>query len=409
MLGTFCLGFVVTIKGPNHLKSEVNLKELFSRYVAGKASADELSYLLDLFQQEEDSVLLRALILEELENEEQLSLTTHQHAILDRVSVVLHQNIHRRKALMRKLYIGWSAAAVLLMTGLWIGYKWMSSGPSILNSTEEVAIVPGADKATLVLEDGRVIVLDSNTNIEGKEKFVFADSGGMMTFSSACLPAPEKGQSRTVQTPKGGQFAILLADGSKVWLNAESSITFPTQFDQSKRSVEITGEVYFEVAKDQSKPFLVHTRQQTIQVLGTHFNVNAYRERKVVQTSLLEGSVAVLAGGKKVRLYPGQMSLWNQDGGGLNVETIPDMENLLAWKDGMFYFDNSNIKEIMLVLARWYNVEFVFEEGDYSNCVFDGMISKKESINQVLKILGASQQLSFEIMGNKIVVSQPQS
>lgn len=237
------------------MKSEVNLKELFSRYVAGKASADELSYLLDLFQQEEDSVLLRALILEELENEEQLSLTTHQHAILDRVSVVLHQNIHRRKALMRKLYIGWSAAAVLLMTGLWIGYKWMSSGTSILSSTEEVAIVPGADKATLVLEDGRVIVLDSNTNIEGKEKFVFADSGGMMTFSSACLPAPEKGQSRTVQTPKGGQFAILLVDGSKVWLNAESSITFPTQFDQSNRSVEITGEVYFEVAKDQSKPF----------------------------------------------------------------------------------------------------------------------------------------------------------
>lgn len=131
----------------------------------------------------------------------------------------------------------------------------------------------------------------------------------------------------------------------------------------------------------------MHTRQQTIQVLGTHFNVNAYRERKVVQTSLLEGSVAVLAGGKKVRLYPGQMSLWNQDGGGLNVETIPDMENLLAWKDGMFYFDNSNIKEIMLVLARWYNVEFVFEEGDYSNCVFDGMISKKRKHKPSLKNL----------------------
>lgn len=408
MLGTFCLGFVVTNKGPNHLKSEENLKELFSRYVAGKASADELSYLLDLFQQEEDSVLLRELILEELEEEEQLSLTTQQHAILDRVSVVLHQSIHRRKALLRRLYIGWSAAAVLLITGLWMGYNWMNKDQSSLTSSREVAIVPGADKATLVLEDGRVIMLDSNTNMEGKEKFVFTDSGGMMTFSSACLPAPEKGQKRTVQTPKGGQFAILLADGSKVWLNAESSITFPTQFGPSNRSVEITGEVYFEVVKDQSKPFLVHTREQTIQVLGTHFNVNAYRERKVVQTSLLEGSVAVLAGGKKVRLYPGQMSLWNQDGGGLNVETIPDMENLLAWKDGMFYFDNSNIKEIMFVLARWYNVEVVFEEGDYGNCVFDGMISKKENINQVLKILGASQQLSFEIQGSKIVVSQPQ-
>lgn len=390
------------------MKKETNLKELFNKYLTGKASASELLLLLDFFQLEKDSALLRELILTELEEEDQLSvLTEQQELILNRVSSVLKNNIRNRKVRLRKLYTSWAAAAILIIAGCWIGFVKNQDGASFFTSTEQQIIVPGQDKAILELEDGRVINLDSGGDQKTKSKYVFADTNGMMTFSTEGLPAVDtKSGERTLRTPKGGQFAVLLSDGTKVWLNAESSITFPTTFTQSTREVNITGEVYFEVTKNQAKPFLVHVSQQTVKVLGTHFNINAYPENEAVQTSLLEGRVAVIAGGKHVQLLPGQMSLWKQSQGGLKVNPIQDIENLLAWKDGMFCFDNNNIAEIMQVLARWYDIEFSFEKGDYSNCVFVGMIPKKKSIQEVLNILSASQQLEFKIKGRKVIVSQ---
>lgn len=390
------------------MKKETNLKELFNKYLTGKASASELLLLLDFFQLEKDSALLHELILTELEEEENLVATEEQEAILNRVSSVLKRNIRHEAVRLRKLYIGWAAAAaVLIITGLWIGLERVQDQSGIFTSIQQQIIVPGQDKAILELEDGRIINLDSSGGQGVKNSYVFTDSAGMMTFSTQELPPAETNAGeRTLRTPKGGQFAAILSDGTKVWLNAESSITFPTTFAQRSREVSITGEVYFEVTKNQTKPFLVHVSQQIVKVLGTHFNINAYPENEAVQTSLLEGSVAVIAGGKHVQLFPGQMSVWKQSQGGLKVSPIQDVENLLAWKDGMFCFDNNNIAEIMQVLARWYDIEFSFEKGDYSNCVFVGMIPKKKSIQEVLNILGASQQLEFKIKGRKVIVSQ---
>lgn len=388
------------------MKLETKLKELFSKYLAGQASASELSQLLDYFQEENDTEQLRYLILDELEKEQELPVTAAQQAVLGRVSVALYDHVQQSRRKIRKLY--WSvstAAAILLCVGVWIGLREVDLKDGLVD-TEQLAILPGEDKATLVLEDGSVIALDGNTDIEGKESLVFKDSGGMLTFSTASLPAQDQGETRTVRTPKGGQFAVVLADGTKVWLNAESSITFPTQFNQKIRQVDITGEAYFEVAKQEDKPFLVHTRQQTVKVLGTHFNINAYPERGRVQTSLLEGRVAVLAGGRQIYLHPGEMSLWDEKKGGLDVEKIIGIENLLAWKDGMFSFDNSNITEIMQMLSRWYDIDVTFEKADYSDCVFDGMVPKKENIEQVLKILSVSQQLQFDVKGRKVIVSR---
>ncbi|PUV22711.1 FecR family protein [Sphingobacterium athyrii] len=393
------------------MKEKTNLKELFNQYLTGKASEGELLHLLDFFKLEEDSALLRALILAELEKEETLETTEEQQAILNRVSSVLAHGIRNEKVRLRKLYIRWSAAAaVVIIAGFWIGLERIQEGAGIFSSTRKEIIAPGQDKAILELEDGRIINLDSSIGPDAKNSYVFADTSGMMTFSSQDLPATDtKSAERTLRTPKGGQFAVLLSDGTKVWLNAESSISFPAIFAQRTRDVSITGEVYFEVTKNPTKPFLVHARQQTVKVLGTHFNINAYPENDAVQTSLLEGSVAVIAGGKQVQLLPGQMSVWQENQGGLQVGRIPDPENLLSWKEGMFCFDNNNIAEIMQVLARWYDIEFSFEKGDYSNCVFDAMIPKKKSIQEVLNILGASQQLEFKINGRKVIVSQAKS
>ncbi|WP_164108713.1 MULTISPECIES: FecR domain-containing protein [Sphingobacterium] len=391
------------------MKLETNIKELFSKYLSGQASARELLQLLDYFQEESDSGQLRDLILDELREERELEVTSDQRAILARVSLALHDRIQLPRQKVRRLYWSWGAAAVLLLVGLWGSYLWMNNNDILEMSEEQLAILPGEDKATLVLQDGSIIALDSSTDIEGKESLVFKDSSGMLTFSTANLPTQDKGEIRTVRTPKGGQFAVVLADGTKVWLNAESSITFPTQFKPNTREVDITGEAYFEVAKREEQPFIVQTRKQTIKVLGTHFNVNAYPERGGVQTSLLEGRVAVTAGGRQIFLRPGEMSVWDENKGGLNVEKIVGMENLLAWKEGMFSFDNNTITEIMQTLSRWYDIDIAFEKADYSDCVFDGMVPKKENIEQVLKILSVSQQLHFDIKGRKVIVSRLKS
>ncbi|MDR2283864.1 MAG: FecR domain-containing protein, partial [Sphingobacterium sp.] len=329
------------------MKLETNLKELFSKYLAGQASSSELLQLLDHFQEEKDSVYLRNLILAELEKEGDTGIAD-QEVILSRVSVALHDRIRGGQRKVKHLY--WSigpAAAVLLCVGAWLGLRDGDSDPGSTGAMY-AAILPGDDRAILQLEDGRILDLDSLVDGEARDAYLSKDSGGMMTFNTDYLPATQKeaGQ-RTLSTPRGGQFAVVLADGTRVWLNAESSISFPTQFDEGTRRVAITGEAYFEVAKKQGQPFIVQARQQTVRVLGTHFNVNAYADRHTVTTSLLEGRVAISAGGREVELRPGQMSVWNEAKGGLGVERMPDPENILAWKEGVFSFDNTNITEIM--------------------------------------------------------------
>lgn len=387
------------------MKLETNLQELFSKYLAGRASADELLQLLDYFQEENDSEQLCHLILAELEKEDANPATEGHRAILGRVSMSLYKHVQQSQSKIRKLY--WSigtVAAVIFCVGSWIGARYLT-GSNGVNDTKQLAIVPGEDKAILRLEDGTVIDLNSEVEQDSEDSYLSKDSDGIMTFNTQNLAVKEEGE-RTLRTPKGGQFAAILPDGTKVWLNAESSITFPTRFARETRIVDITGEVYFEVAHQKDQPFLVHARKQTIRVLGTHFNVNAYPERSQVQTSLLEGKVAVSAGGNHVLLKSGEMCLWNETNGGLTVGKIADIGNILAWKDGMFSFDNNSIQEIMQTVARWYDVDFSFEEGDYSDCVFDGMVPKKESIEQVLKILSTSQQLNFAVKDRKVLVSR---
>lgn len=389
------------------MKLQNDIKELFHRYLSGTCSEEDVLHLLDYFQAESDVTQLRELILAELENDEPFEITEKQETILHNVSVSLYERISYQRARVKRLYLTWaSIASIVVCVSLWGGYKWIDSKSSVNNQNNTLsAILPGTDKAVLILEDGQEIALDSTSVVAGDNSLVYADSSGMMTLNSANLPKDVVNEIRTVRTPNGGQFAVVLDDGTKVWLNAASSITFPTKFTGNKRSVNVTGEAYFEVAKDPTKTFQVHARQQTINVLGTHFNLNAYSENRTVQTGLFEGRVMIAAGGNEIELRPGQLAKWSEVGKGLKVENISDMESLLAWKNGMFSFDNSSIVEIMQIISRWYDVEVAFENDDYSQCTFDGMISKKESIEQVLNILSASQQLAFKVTGKKIVVS----
>ena len=205
----------------------------------------------------------------------------------------------------------------------------------------------------------------------------------------------------TVSTPRGGQYQIVLSDGSKVWLNAASSIRFPTAFSGSLREVELTGEAYFEVAKNKEKPFQVKVRDMKIAVLGTHFNVKAYEDEAETKTSLLEGSVKIIQGKEAGLLKPGQQAVINFKDDKVKIATA-DMVEVIAWKNGLFRFEGANIETIMREIGRWYDVEIVYA-GKVPMRRFEGKINRNAGLSEVLRILELSN-VKFSIAGKKIIV-----
>ncbi len=208
-----------------------------------------------------------------------------------------------------------------------------------------------------------------------------------------------------VSTPNGGQYQISLPDGSKVWLNAASSLRFPVSFASlANRRVELKGEAYFEVAKDKNHPFIVSSAGQTIEVLGTHFDVNSYGDGEKLRTTLLEGSIKLTAGANAKILMPGQQSVVS-NGKGIVVSTVNTNQSV-AWKEGYFSFKNENLENIMWSVSRWYDVEIEFEDNDLKDDIFWGTVSRFAKVGDVLKVLERTGEVHFNIQGRKIVVSK---
>jgi ferric-dicitrate binding protein FerR (iron transport regulator) len=205
----------------------------------------------------------------------------------------------------------------------------------------------------------------------------------------------------TLSTPRGGQYQLVLPDGSKVWLNASSSIHFPTAFAGHERNVELTGEAYFEIAKNKQKPFHVNVNGMQVEVLGTHFNVNAYGDEGAIKTSLLEGSVKIKKGNISGLLKPGQQGVLKKNSTDLEIKNA-DMNEAIAWKNGLFEFDGADIKSIMREIGRWYDVDVVYA-GKVPDRRFEGKISRDAQLSDVLKILALSN-VKFSVEGKKIIV-----
>jgi hypothetical protein len=292
---------------------------------------------------------------------------------------------------------------------------FISKPPLSIVKKEETVVVndieAGEDKAILTLGDGSIIILDDAKN------GILANQGGNSVLKAAegeviysfineiKDPTLEDQQSpviyNTIETPKGGKFQIRLPDGSKVWLNAASSLRFPTVFNGSKRQVELTGEAYFEVSPDKSKIFEVNTRNQVVQVLGTHFNINAYMDEPTVNTTLLEGSVRVsdLRTNISQLLKPGEQSQLSEQ---IDVINLKDTNEAVAWKAGYFQFDEADIKTVMRQIERWYDVSVVYE-GDLPNYRFRGEIERNLSLLQVLKVLEKTK-VHFRLDGREVTV-----
>ena len=203
----------------------------------------------------------------------------------------------------------------------------------------------------------------------------------------------------TLTTPRGGQYHLTLSDGTSVWLNAASSIKYPIAFTGNERRVEITGEVYFEVEHNAAKPFRVICNGQTVEDLGTHFNINAYNDENAVKTTLLEGSVNVSAAGKNKMLKPGEQAQLQH--GNIRIADV-DVNKVAAWKNGLFQFNDDNIRDIMRQLGRWYDVDIKYE-GNLPDWEFSGAIPRNANLSQVLDIL-SFVKVHFRIDGKTIVV-----
>ena len=277
---------------------------------------------------------------------------------------------------------------------------------------------PGGNKAILTLSDGSTIVLDSAHNgaltQQGNTKVVKLDSGQLAYRSGTGGPQGTGVQYNTIATPRGGQYQVVLPDGTKVWLNAASSLKFPTAFARNERSVDLAGEAYFEVAKNAGAPFKVHiiTHQAAepgqgspggeVEVLGTHFNVNAYDDEAAIKTTLLEGSVRVSKGREHGLLQPGQQAQLNRKGD-LHLVLDANTEEAIAWKNGYFQFEEADVRTVMRQLARWYDVEVSYE-GPAPERQFGGQMPRGVNLSEVLRILQESN-VHFRIEGKKLVVT----
>ena len=229
----------------------------------------------------------------------------------------------------------------------------------------------------------------------------------MLTYLSSALSGQKTTEItyNTVSTPRGGQYEVILPDGTQVWLNAASSLKFPTAFIGKERNVELTGEAYFEVSKNKAMPFHVSAAGQVIEVLGTHFNVNAYTDETLLKTTLLEGSVKVNKGISFATLKPGQQSTINNNEitPVIKIAEVTDADEVMAWKDGKFYFNNADIKTVMRQIGRWYNVDIEYAGKIPGNDGFTGTFSRNMTASKALKILAFSG-VDFKIEGRKIIV-----
>lgn len=390
------------------------LKELFIKYLENRCTADEVEMLVLHFDTNSE-VYLRQLIIDELEAPEQVEDDEHLQVLTDKAFGHIRSEISKQKNdavsipdyKYRKLWPRIAvAASVLFIVGATVYFITRQSNvpPVVVKQMPAADIAPGSNKAILVLSGGQQINLSNaqNGNV-AKDANVVIDktADGKVVYRSDKKEKPGEAAYNTLKTPRGGKFDLTLADGTRVWLNAASSITYPLAFTGHYREVEITGEVYFEVVHNAAQPFRVRVAGQTIDDLGTHFNINAYADEPVIKTTLLEGSVRVSNATGNLTLKPGQQAVI-QSNQSIAIDPNADMEEAIAWHHDLFKFNDASIETVMRQLARWYDVEVRYE-GNIPQRSFSGKIYRNTSALKVSDIL-SYKQIHFRIEGRTIVV-----
>ena len=291
----------------------------------------------------------------------------------------------------------YAAVALLLISLTIIGYYYKKE--AIEQVTVNVPeIKPGSNRATLTFSDGKSIALS-----EEQSSLVVSDEG--MTYGDGTgIPGASRVRTATVHTPRAGQYQVSLPDGTEVWLNAASSLSYPTTFEKDLRMVKVTGEVYFDVAKDAKRPFIVQTENQKIEVLGTSFNVNAYADQGKCLTTLIEGSLRVIAtqNDQRIVIKPGQQAIVSESGE-MDVVQV-DVEEYTAWKDGAYMVNNLTLEQFAKQIERWYDVDV--DMGNYKNYRLSATIRRDVKLKEVLDAITLRTKIKFVVKERRVSVAE---
>lgn len=410
------------------MKNE-RLHFLFQLYLDQKCTPGEETELIQLLAEPSNDEAREKLIYECFDSLPETYALSEADAdrvfnqIIDKPARKLIIPLYKRKGIIR--WISLAAAVAVILISVTIVLFRNNKPVNEINQVVEIVkpvdkplykndVKPGGNKAILTLADGSKIILDNASqgaiSRQGNTTIIKLENGRLAYNAQTVSQIPSSTiLYNTLTTPRGGQYCVTLADGTIVWLNASTSMRFPTAFIGSERRVEIKGEAYFEVAKNAAMPFIVKAGNEEIKVLGTHFNVMAYADDKVIKTTLLEGRVEVSltksskseTAGSIVTLQPGQQSQLDLNNGLMVVNA--DLEEAVAWKNGYFVFNNENIESIMLKIARWYDIKVNYEV-DPLNRDFTGNISRTENVAQVLNMLEQTDAIHFKIEGKIITV-----
>ena len=383
------------------LQKAYRLATIIIRVKLGNVTEEERSELLDWLDESEENrrtykrIIRGEAIGERIAGEERIGKETDYEKI--RISVV-RSLVGRRRS--RRVRLWRSVAAAACICAVAVTVLWELSG---VRAVPEAMPLAGQQtetaKVKLILHSGEQIALEQKKEqrIEAGDA-VIKNEHGQLIYESKNSPATEELFNKVV-TAIGGEYALILSDGTRVWLNADSELEYPVEFVKKERIVKLSGEAYFEVAPNPEQPFIVEAGGIQTRVLGTSFNIQAYRNEKSVYTTLLTGSirVAVADGGDAVVLTPGREAIWEKGSGAIQVEAV-NAEDAIAWRYGNFIFE----EVVMRMLSRWYEVEFVFDGGRKEKHTFSGRMSKDESLDTVLETIELAGGPEFRREGNII-------
>lgn len=353
---------------------------------------DELRYLKSVFDSFEGRLYIEEKIISAIES----ATDTPGDYDFDALYAQIERRIKGRskRRILPGRTLRWAAVVVVIAVA---GSVWLHTKRETAQGPE--AIVRIEDRVRLTMPDGSEIVLDRSTENTRIAENLTQENGSLIVEKTVI---PQRQMYSSLNVPRGMQFDMVLEDGTHVWLNADSQLRFPTAFADGERRVRLEGEAWFEVAADAERPFIVETEGQQIKVLGTSFNISAYRDEAATYTTLVEGSIVLRSdAGAEVTLRPGQQARLIAGETGF---TTVDVKGFVPWKDGLFVFEGSTLGQVMRRLARWYDMEYSFADGQAEGLVLRGMMPVQADITSIFDILEASGRVHFSIEGNKVTI-----
>lgn len=400
------------------MTDKYSIRKLLEAYLAGSISREQFDELHARLLAGQDDVELMAWMDDKLEMmEEDKMIPVDSEKIFHQITQ--HPGFGSPQSLLKvrkRQYFYWlSGVAAMICVGITLFLYWkpgsmgQSSGKRQSHTTTSNFKTKSPEGVVLRLADGTEIDLERAENglLINRDGARVTLKGNELTYSAAGAAA--RGSiMNSLHIPKGKQFQIMLPDGSKVWLNAASSLTYPVRFSEKERLVEIEGEAYFEIVHDQHAPFIVRSAMQKIEVLGTEFNVSTYSDDGFAKTTLVNGSLRVsregtgLAQEQSVLLRPGQQSLIRPEDAAISI-TEADTEEVISWKQGFFVFNDEQVEQVMRKISRWYNVEVEYAEGVQDRLI-GGSIPRYDDIHKLMKALQTTGLLHYRMEGGKVVI-----